>query len=217
MKDNITDYATEAFAYYARNGKPNIETLKENIRKQALEESKKETCGISGNISKPTEYQIMRMEEAVEQHMAEIQDIAAVCKTIKAIEQMKKGEDIKKAVEMVYMAPGQEQRKEKGYISARVAAAAISIPASERSIYYWLKIARVIFAKERGLRISTTTKRIKRDKITGGKITAGVFTAHIAHKEEPKIQTDIRTIQNIEVAELYPNNITAHILNANNI
>lgn len=155
MKDNITDYVTDAFRYYARMGKPGIEALKADIRKNAIDNGIQETCGKSGNIAKPTEYQILKMEEAEEQHIAEILDIAAVCKTIRAIEKINKGEDIKKAVEIVYM---DDAEKEKGVISARVAKAAIEIPASERSIYYWLKIARTIFAKERGLRIAEKKK-----------------------------------------------------------
>ena len=55
------------------------------------------------------------------------------------------------AVRAVYFAsPGVPLRK--GDIGARVAAFARACPASERSVYGWLKVARKRFARVRGLR-----------------------------------------------------------------
>ena len=56
------------------------------------------------------------------------------------------------AVRAVYFAsPGAPLKK--GDVGARVAAFARACPASERSVYGWLKLARRMFARARGLRM----------------------------------------------------------------
>ena len=59
--------------------------------------------------------------------------------------------DVYKAVKIVYLNdPGKEL--EWGDIQRRVHDAELTIPASERQVYYWLRKARLLFAEERGLR-----------------------------------------------------------------
>lgn len=73
-------------------------------------------------------------------------------RTIDKIERMSGGNQIIKVLKMVYMADPQKDLR-KHDISDRVHAAEIEIPASEGSIYRWLRITRELFAKERGLRL----------------------------------------------------------------
>ena len=61
------------------------------------------------------------------------------------------GQGIKQAVEIVYFtAP--EQKLKRGDIIDRVRRACIELPADERTVYRYLKMARRMFAEERGLR-----------------------------------------------------------------
>ena len=122
-KDSIRDYATEAFRFYASCGRLTSEQIKEKIYKEIYEQSKKE-FGHCGikGFSDSTAYAVLKAEEAMTQMQAEFEDILAVERTLAQVNR-----HIKKAVE-------------------------IEMPASERSIYYWLRKARIIFAEERGLR-----------------------------------------------------------------
>lgn len=56
-------------------------------------------------------------------------------------------------MEIVYFADPKKELEKKD-ISDRVHKAELGIPTSERSIYSWLKMARGIFARERGLRVA---------------------------------------------------------------
>lgn len=79
-------------------------------------------------------------------------DLRAVaeCLRLLAIEDK---EYVADAVRAVYFAtPGAPLKK--GDVGARVAAFAREYPASERSVYGWLKLARKLFACARGIRLS---------------------------------------------------------------
>lgn len=149
MKNHIRDYATEAFRFYARNGK-SADKYKQKIYDEALEEYKKRLQSKSG-ISNPTEAAIMRAEAAVNEKLAEIKDMEAVELTLRELE-VSRERNMKKAVEIVYFTDAHKEL-EKGDINKRVHIAELSIPASERAIYKWLGKARKIFAGNRGLRI----------------------------------------------------------------
>lgn len=148
-KDIIRDYATEAFRYYAACGRLTSDQLKEKVYQQIYEQSKKEFGhrGVIGYSDK-TAYAVIKAEEAVAQMQAEFEDILAVERTLEQVNKC-----VKEAVEIVYFT---EPKKElqKGDISMRIHKASIQIPTSEQSVYRWLKKARNIFAKERGLRCS---------------------------------------------------------------
>lgn len=148
-KDNIRDYATEAFRFYAACGKLTSEQLKQKVYDEIYTASKKEFYrGGSGMPTDATAYAVMAAEGALHDMEAEFRDIIAVEKTLMRIR-----EPERKAVEIVYFTDA-DKPIQGGDISNRVHRAEIEIPASERSIYEWLARARRIFAKERGLRVT---------------------------------------------------------------
>lgn len=154
MKDHIRDYATEAFRFYALNGK-SAEKYKQKIYIETLESIKKKEQGIKSGISKPTEQAIIKAEEALVERMSEILDMEAVDKVLAEFEARHK-KYINKAIEIVYFTDPDEEL-EFGDIKNRVAKASVEIPASERSVYTWLKQARELFAFQRKLRIKKTS------------------------------------------------------------
>lgn len=147
MKDYLRDYVTAAFRFYAKNDK-SAEKYKKKIYIQALEEGMIRESVKSG-ISKPTESAVIAAERAVSLKIAEIRDMEAVEKVIAELD-VKRRRDIIKAIEFVYFSSPEEDAED---IKAKVHRAEIFIPASERSIYRWLRQARDLFAIERGLRI----------------------------------------------------------------
>lgn len=148
-KDNIRDYATEAFRYYAACGRKTAEECKEQVKEMIYEQSSREIVRSgSGTYSDSTAYSAMAAEDATCEMAAEFLDIIAVHKTL-----MQLNEHQRAAVEIVYCADA-KMELQKGEISKRVHKAEMEIPASEQSIYNWLRKARKIFASERGLRIS---------------------------------------------------------------
>lgn len=147
-KSHIRDYATEAFRYYAREGSPSYEELKEQIYQESLENAKKEIKeGRSNNISNPTEYACLQAEKAVEAKEAELLDILAVQNTLLIC-----SPEVKKVIEYVYFIDA-DKVLEKGDICDRVHKAMGDMPAGENTVYRWLRQARNIFAHERGLRL----------------------------------------------------------------
>lgn len=148
MKDHIRDYATAAFRFYAKNGM-SAEYYKTKLYEEALEEQNKFEKG--SGVSKPTEAAIMRAEFAVNAKIAEINDMEAVEKTIAELRSTRK-KDTVQAIEIVYFKEP-DRELEKGDINNRAHEAELSIPASERTIYYYLGAARKLFAEIRGLRI----------------------------------------------------------------
>ncbi len=148
-KDNIRDYATEAFRYYAACGMKNSEELKQLVKDRIYEQSKQEIIRAgSGTHSDCTAYSVMAADDEIYEMAAEFLDIIAVEKTMKQLSFYQK-----KAIEIVYFTDADKELK-KGEISERVHKAETEIPASEQSIYKWLRRARKTFALERGLRIS---------------------------------------------------------------
>lgn len=145
-KDHIRDYATEAFRYYAYLGKPHKEDLEKKYYQEALEQyQRNRELGGSG-ISSPTEQAVMYAEGVLRQKQAELWDILAVEKTIAQLHAWER-----QAVEIVYFKSPYKEI-ERGDIEERVNKASIEVPASDRSIYRYLKKARNVFAFERGLR-----------------------------------------------------------------
>lgn len=153
MKDHIRDYATEAFRFYAKNGK-SAEKFKQKIYIEALEEIKKRETSVKDGISKPTEKAIIAAEEAVSERISEILDMEAVDKVLAEFDVRRKV--INKAIEIVYFTDP-DKELQSGDIKNRVVKASVEIHADERSIYRWLKKARELFAYQRGLRIKKTS------------------------------------------------------------
>lgn len=150
MKDYLRDYATAAFRFYAENGM-SAEKYKEQIYSQALEEIRKKETTVKDGISKPTEAALMAAEKAVDEKIAEIKDMEAVEKVLAEFKGTRRPY-IVQAIEIVYFKDFNNDLNI-GDIQNRVKVAAIELPASERSIYYWLKQARELFAYQRGLRV----------------------------------------------------------------
>ena len=160
LKDSIRDYATEAFRFYARSGKPTYEELKAHIYEQALESEKREITH-SGNISKPTEYAVINAQRALAERQGELLDVLAVDRVMKILSGA--AQDllsiygntvrfcIRRTIEIVYFTDA-DRPLQKGDITERVHKAELDISASEMSIYRWLAKARRMFAEERGLR-----------------------------------------------------------------
>lgn len=149
MKDYLRDYTTEAFRFYARNGK-SAEMFKRAIYLEALANECKNETG-SSVISKPTEAAIMRAENAVNDKISEIYDMEAVDQVIAELKVNYKNE-IAEAINIVYFTNPNNQLK-KGDIQERVVQASMNVGLSEASIYRGLKKARILFAKRRGLRV----------------------------------------------------------------
>lgn len=147
-KDNIRDYATEAFRYYAKIGKT-AEEVKTEIGLKLISERSQHIKG--KGIGKPTEYAIMKKEQLINELKAEIDDIEAVDKTLTRLHKMYDRSTIK-AIEIVYFTDP-DKELQRNDIKNRVAKASLEIPCSERTVYYILSKARRIFAEERGLRI----------------------------------------------------------------
>lgn len=142
-KDNIRDYATSAFRFYAKNGN----------KKDYLSKLQKDIQHEKGNgICNPTEAALISKETILQTKAAEFADIEAVERTVYQLGLSTNGTAICKAIEYVYFKDCWKDI-EKGDIQLRVHYAEIHIPASERQIYYWLRKARMTFANERGLRI----------------------------------------------------------------
>lgn len=151
MKDYLRDYATAAFRFYAKNGR-SAEKYKEKIYNEALEEIKKREAKVKDGISKPTEAALMAAEAAVNEKIAEIMDMEAVEKVLADNTYNFKHRYIVRSIEMVYFKDCDKEIT-KGDIQHRITAVAQELYASERSVYYWLREARELFAYHRGLRI----------------------------------------------------------------
>lgn len=151
MKDYLRDYATAAFRFYAKNGM-SAEKFKQKIYIEALDEIKKRETTVEDGISKPTEKALIAAEKAVNERISEILDMEAVDKVLAELEARHK-KYIIKSIEVVYFKDTDKELKS-GDIKNRVIKASNEIPASERSIYTWLKQARELFSYQRGLRIN---------------------------------------------------------------
>jgi hypothetical protein len=148
LKSHIRDYCTEAFRFYARNGK-SADAYEKKIYAEALVEYIKRQ-GNSG-ISCPTEAAIIRAEQEVTNKIAEISDMNAVEMTLAELSVSPRGKAIIDAISIVYFKDA-DKDLEKGDIHTRVQNAAIKLPAGERTVYRWLGTASKLFAEKRGLR-----------------------------------------------------------------
>ncbi len=145
-KDNIRDYATEAFRFYARLGKPSYRILKAQYMTEAMEEYSR-AHEKSGQPGRPTEAALMYAEKQVEKKEAELLDILAVEKVYYSAKR-----DVREIIELVYFESPDESLK-KGEISERVHKASLWTYNSEREVYRILKAARTAFGIERKLRV----------------------------------------------------------------
>lgn len=146
-KDFTRDYVTEAFRLYAAMGKPTYEDAKATIYKAELMNYKSFDPATA----------VQQAEIAVEKKEPMLLDILAVEKTIELLERGKKPHIIAAIKEVYFAYPLQPLRK--GDISGRVRRYSLQCPTDERTVYRWLKEARLLCAAIRGLRITDADEK----------------------------------------------------------
>ena len=140
-KDEVRDYATAAFRFWARHGCPTYEEAAERIRQRALRKAR------GSDPAKALAY----AEAEVEKASAGLCDIMACSQVFETLTETGRGV-ICDAVRAVYMVDPWRAPK-RGELSRRVLAFAYETPLSERQVYLYLRQARELFALARGLRI----------------------------------------------------------------
>ncbi len=149
-EDNTKRYVISAFRLYSQLGRPTGKILSDSLY-HALYEKNKIICKYV-NIQDADDLINENIGKMMLEYKAIIDDVDSVGRTLFIANSKINGVEILKSLEYVYFKdPGKKLKK--GDIARRVTQASLKIPASERQIYYWLKEARVIFCKERGLRL----------------------------------------------------------------
>jgi hypothetical protein len=137
MKKDITrDYASDAFCFAADLNYPTYEQLYKRIYDDA----------VKSQIFRNPKDSIAYAENQIAVNTPALCDIMAVNKVFETLE-IGGREYIIKAIKGVYYYP-----IHKGDISMRVHKLSLSIPASEATVYRYLKQARQLFSALRGLR-----------------------------------------------------------------
>ena len=147
MKKDITrDYTIDAFRLYAALGQPTYNQAVKDIRNRAIQSCK----------STDPQDIITYANEQVNKNSAMLADISAVYDTLKLLRRDNK-EYIIRAIEGVYFVTPRNVLR-KNDITSRVRNVALEIPASETSVYKWLREARQLFSAVRGLRNDSYSK-----------------------------------------------------------
>ena len=147
-KSNFHDYAVAAFGFYAKEG--GAEAYERRIYDEALFAGRALEHGAGGLRGSPSEAALLRAERALAEKRGAVLDLRAVEKTMQALQQKNGGEAAAQAVRLCLMG---RKSLGRGEDSALVHRAEFEVHASERMIYQWLAAARLLFARERGLRI----------------------------------------------------------------
>ena len=138
-KDPTRDYIINAFRLYALWGRPSSQEAEARIYQQAL------------NKYENLEEDVSKIELFVKKNKCKLDDIESVNKMLKILKTENR-DYIINAIENVYFyAPNKDLRRND--ITNRVRMYAQKCPASESSVYNWLRYARKICAKERGLSV----------------------------------------------------------------
>lgn len=148
LKDKTRDYATSAFRMYASLGKPTHDELKKRIYERAL---------LDENIE-PSKA-VIKANAELENKTPLLLDVLAVEKTLEMLNQGKK-EHIVKAIEQIYFTYPEEPLGKNAVIS-KVRRFCYNYGAAERTVFYWLKEARLLFSAIRGLRIDDDVKSLQ--------------------------------------------------------
>ncbi len=137
-RDHIRDYATEAFRFYARVGKLSGDEYLKMVRGSfgcVQEEDERKRCALDASAD----------------IMGACQDLDAAKRTLDDLELSGKMHAAQAVRAVYFVRPsGDISGRE---IAGRVRDFSLSCPASERTVYRWLSLARKVFARERGLRI----------------------------------------------------------------
>lgn len=133
-KDNIRDYAVDAFRYYASLGCPK----NKQAARFALQRN---------NLKRKLSSAELRASEA------ELSDLYAVLDTVAAIAELENGADILEVLQNVYFAnPVHDVRR--GEIESRVLFTTFKSNISSATAYRYLALCRRMFAMARGLRLA---------------------------------------------------------------
>lgn len=138
MRDHLRDYSTEAFRFYARVGKISGAEYLKKLRDGFEDDEDLVRREINAN-------------HAAACSRGAAADLDAVKKTLEVLEISGKGEVVEAVKAVYFVMPGRNAGGRD--FAARVKNFSLLFPASERSVYRWLRLARKIFAKERGLRL----------------------------------------------------------------
>lgn len=138
-RDYLRDYATEAFARYGKLGEISRETYSEKLKQDIRQQMRHLDPGL---ITK-------KVESELERYSGMLDDIEAARKTLEYFTESNR-QYISDAVRAVYMAPPHNVPSHREVVY-RVRYHALCVPVTEKQVYKWLQMARVLFAKERGL------------------------------------------------------------------
>lgn len=154
-RNHYKDYASDAFRVlgkYGSSAEYKCMVLEQAEQKHA--ELAELGTKVDAPIGKPTEAEIIRAEEAIEDAKATLQDIESAEEALKicAVRDIKQSTLICKAVRAIYMAYPDRLPKHREIMDS-VIAFSILVPCDRATVYRWLGFARTVFARERGLRI----------------------------------------------------------------
>lgn len=140
-KEPTRDYVTEIFRTWAEAGMPTYEEARERIYEEALRAYSHTDAATAA----------AQAELAAKKRTPLLLDILAAETTMELLE--KSGKDmIARAVKEVYfVCPSKPPRR--GEIVERVRRFSVTCPADTRTVYRWLKEARLLCAAVRGLRV----------------------------------------------------------------
>jgi hypothetical protein len=138
-KEWYMDYATHAFVRFASLGCPTRDEYEHRIR---------EDCYRRLAFHEPS-FIVSKANAEVSARKPLLEDIDAVNGVLDILARQDK-EHISKALKAVYFTHP-HGKPDRGEIVERVTAYAMECPASTKSVYQWLKSARLLFAQLRGL------------------------------------------------------------------
>ena len=148
-KKHYRDYATDAFRILALYG--SSEKYKERIIRECREASSDLGTKIDHGVSSPTEAEVIRAQDALDNKMSTIADLEAAERALEIVI-ARHGDDAVKAVKICYMMDPHKPLAWKE-IQTSVIFAVMNLHMSERTVYRYLALARKSFAIERGLRV----------------------------------------------------------------
>ena len=138
-KDNCRSYTIEALRLYAAMGRPTFMQARAKVFLDAA-------CGAGSDAQAA----LLAGQRAVREKTPMLLDIFAVEKMLDIL-RLSQREYIIKAVEEVYFVAPKAPLK-RGTLTARVRRASFTLFCDERTVYFWLRDARQLFASLRGLR-----------------------------------------------------------------
>lgn len=148
MKKEFTrDYVTQIFRTWAAAGMPTYTKAREQVYNTEL----------AKRVAMDAATAVMQADIAIEKRAPFLLDIMAAEKTLEILERGGK-HAIAEAVKAVYCVRPL-QSLQRGDIIDRVRHFSLTYPADERSVYRWLKEARLLCAAVRGLQISDEDAR----------------------------------------------------------